>query len=77
MNYLSGSEKVFAYLKMFKLRTSLLAVTIVLLFETVISENVRGSNDTNEFPENERSRVLSRRKRFIIFPDGSSLQLGR
>lgn len=61
---------------MFKLGISLLAVTIVLFLETVISENVRGTNGTNEFSENERSRVLSRRKRFLIFPEGSSFQLG-
>lgn len=62
---------------MFKLRTSLLVVTIVLLFEAVISENAKGRNGTNEFSENERSRVLSRRKRFLTFPVGSSLQLGK
>uniref|UniRef100_A0A2H1WAJ8 SFRICE_007255 n=1 Tax=Spodoptera frugiperda TaxID=7108 RepID=A0A2H1WAJ8_SPOFR len=47
--------------------------------QTVISENVirdNENNTTNEFhEENEGSRALSRRKRFVIFPDGSSLQL--
>ncbi|XP_022824828.1 uncharacterized protein LOC111355278 [Spodoptera litura] len=49
-----------------------------LVLQTVISENVRdnGNNTANEFhEENEGSRALSRRKRFVIFPDGSSLQL--
>lgn len=52
-----------------------------LVLQTVISENVirdNENNTTNEFhEENEGSRALSRRKRFVIFPDGSSLQLGR
>lgn len=50
-----------------------------LVLQTVISENVRdnGNNTVNEIhEENEGSRALSRRKRFIIFPDGSSVQLG-
>ncbi|XP_075979650.1 uncharacterized protein LOC142978919 [Anticarsia gemmatalis] len=50
----------------------------VLVLQTVISENVRdnGNSTVNEFPEeNEGSRALSRRKRFVIFPDGSSMQL--
>nr|XP_049702279.1 uncharacterized protein LOC110370341 [Helicoverpa armigera] len=49
-----------------------------LVLQTVISENVKdnGNNTVNEFhEENEGSRALSRRKRFVIFPDGSSLQL--
>ncbi|KAJ8714701.1 hypothetical protein PYW07_002926 [Mythimna separata] len=49
-----------------------------LVLQTVISENVRdnGNNTVNEIhEENEGSRALSRRKRFVIFPDGSSLQL--
>lgn len=51
----------------------------LLVLQTVISENVRdnGNSTLNEFSEeNEGSRTLSRRKRFVIFPDGSSLQLG-
>lgn len=75
----SGLIKVFNYSKMFKVSGSLL-VTIVLLFETVISENVKdnGNNTVDEFSVgNEGSRLLSRRKRFLIFPVGSSLQLGK
>ncbi|XP_037292250.1 uncharacterized protein LOC119188620 [Manduca sexta] len=46
---------------------------LVLSLHVVVS--VR-DNSTNEFSvENEDSRVLSRRKRFLTFPDGSSLQL--
>lgn len=34
-------------------------------------------NDTEEIKVDKKSEILSRRKRFIIFPEGSSLQLGK
>ena len=66
--FVSNMNSIFSYF-----------VTLLVL-QSVISENVRdnGNNTANEIhEENEGSRALSRRKRFVIFPDGSSLQLGR
>ncbi|KAJ8714702.1 hypothetical protein PYW07_002927 [Mythimna separata] len=53
---------------------------ILLVIPIVICDNREDNGTyTNEFKEfcdeHEGSRVLSRRKRFVIFPDGSSFQL--
>ncbi|KAJ8718646.1 hypothetical protein PYW08_002883 [Mythimna loreyi] len=51
---------------------------ILLMIQIAISENRQdnGTYSVEEFcDEHEESRVLSRRKRFVIFPDGSSFQL--
>ncbi|PZC83973.1 hypothetical protein B5X24_HaOG206319 [Helicoverpa armigera] len=56
---------------------SSLVITLVVL-GSVITENIKFdfNNTSKEFNEDyAESKVLSRRKRFIIFPDGSSLQL--
>lgn len=61
------------------MKSSFLCFVSLLVVQRVISENVQdnGNDTVNEFSEeNEGSRALSRRKRFVIFPDGSSLQLG-
>lgn len=45
---------------------------IILLLLGVISDAYQENKDVKD-----ASKVLSRRKRFIVFPDGSSFQLGR
>lgn len=35
------------------------------------------TNKTSGIPVHDKSEVLSRRKRFIVFPEGSSVQLGK
>ncbi|XP_026740939.1 uncharacterized protein LOC113503289 [Trichoplusia ni] len=60
------------------MKSSFLCFVSLLVVQRVISENVQdnGNDTVNEFSEeNEGSRALSRRKRFVIFPGGSSLQL--
>ncbi|XP_052752251.1 uncharacterized protein LOC128200962 [Galleria mellonella] len=50
-------------------------VLLLLLLEAVVSEaSCLNDNCTVNFEENE-TKVLSRRKRYLIFPDGSSFQL--
>ncbi|XP_050563455.1 uncharacterized protein LOC126912945 [Spodoptera frugiperda] len=57
---------------------SLLLIILCSLLRTVITVDLMAyKNDTiDEYHENNgKSKVLSRRKRFLIFPDGSSFQL--
>lgn len=59
---------------------SFLLIILCSLLRTVITVDLMAyKNDTiDEYHENNgKSKVLSRRKRFLIFPDGSSFQLGR
>lgn len=53
----------------------------VLLLIVILNSVLTSSNETfsNKFYSGfgKRSEVLSRRKRFLIFPEGSSAQLGK
>lgn len=50
-----------------------LPLVVVLL---LLLENVTAAEDGLQ-AKNESLRVLSRRKRYLVFPEGSSLQLGK
>lgn len=52
-----------------------LKIVFLLFFLTFVKMHA-GLNFTSE-DINERSVVLSRRKRFLVFPEGSSFQLGK
>lgn len=49
-----------------------LKITLLMLLEIIPSEQGEVSTDALEGS----NRVLSRRKRFLIFPEGSSFQFG-
>lgn len=49
-------------------------ILFVLFFAFVYADE--WVNKTSDFERNE-STVLSRRKRFIVFPEGSSFQVGK
>lgn len=51
-----------------------LATAIVL--STVLLEAVIAVDDEFQ-PKNDSLKILSRRKRYLVFPEGSSLQLGK
>lgn len=57
----------------------LIKIIILLLccIDIVILENTSIGNGTLEMYRNEKGKVLSRKKRYLIFPEGSSLQLGQ
>ncbi|XP_028168046.1 uncharacterized protein LOC114358314 [Ostrinia furnacalis] len=56
-----------------KINRFTLVVTIIL--QTFVSDTISKGNSTSDCLDQSSSKVLSRRKRFLIFPDGSSLQL--
>ncbi|KAL0870729.1 hypothetical protein ABMA27_005666 [Loxostege sticticalis] len=54
-----------------------ISLPLTFLLQTFLSETIyaKGNSTLNCLDENRGSKLLSRRKRFLIFPDGSSLQL--
>lgn len=52
-------------------------IKLVLIFLVLETQAQIQSNDTYELETHKKSAVLSRKKRFLIFPEGSSFQLGK
>lgn len=50
-------------------------LNILVLVNFVFSQEI--GNDTSDIFTHDKSAILSRKKRFLIFPEGSSFQLGK
>lgn len=77
-NYKSDFLLIKVIIKMNLIKKSIWMYVVFIGGHLLISTEAQLQvNDTEEIKVDKKSEILSRRKRFIIFPEGSSLQLGK
>ena len=73
---LINKKKEISFKKMI-LKMNLIINSALLLLVLGVQGQTEVNDTTDDIEVYKKSEVLSRRKRFIIFPEGSSLQLGK